>query len=378
MSLAKPVGAPRRTLAQAYEEVGRHAPGFDTLRILAALLVVVHHTQGYDPRVDILTDDLLFRIGAGYTTIGFFAVCIFFAISGFLVTPGLTKTGNVIGYLSRRFMRIMPLLLVVVLATVFIVGPLATSLPLQSYFSDPQTWLYLKNVTTSLSLQLPGVVNEHGGDTVNGPLWTLRYEWLCYIALAVLSAVGLLRKRILVAGLWLAAIAFASAMYVDQTDPGNQPIMFAHLFSYFACGVLLYLFRDRIPASPYAAIAAAALLVASWASGTGTVFAPALTGYLVAMLGLVRWPWSGLLAKADLSYGIYLMHAPSIIVVLALWSPSGPWALFAATLALTIPLAALSWFALEKPALAHKTLPEAIFRRLAPAKLVQFADRPAG
>ena len=353
-----------RSLAAAYERVGRHAPGFDTIRLVAALMVVMHHVSIYDRDFDHLRDDPTFILSHGYTTIGFFAVCLFFCISGFLVTPGLVKTGDVTGYFSRRFMRIMPLLTVVVTGTVFVLGPLVTRLPLNDYFAAPDTWRYLKNITTSLSLRLPGAVNQAGTEQVNGALWTLRYEWLCYIVLGGLAFLHGLRRRGLVLAIWLGSLAATAVFYSDQTDPGGQPLMLAHLFAYFGAGVLLYLYREAVPATPLMGAAAAVLLLASWATGTASLFAPGLTAYIVAILGLVRFPWSKVLAKGDISYGVYLLHAPMIVLVLAFWTPPGPGLLLTAVLALTLPLAALSWFMLEKPALAHKTLPADLARRV--------------
>lgn len=342
------------SLELSYAAVGKNAPGFDTLRLLAAGTVVLHHAMAL--QLDIIHDDLLFQWSRGYTTIGFMSVCIFFSLSGFLVTPGLTASGDIIGYLSRRFMRIMPLLVAVVLATVFIIGPLATRLPLNRYFTDPMTWAYLKNITTSLSLGLPGVVNQTGGHDVNGALWTLRYEWMCYLLLAVAASVGLLRVRKVMLILWLVAMVFTFNGYQGQGVVQGRWIVFANLYCYFGCGVVLSLYRDRIPVSQGLALTALLGLFAVFLMGLAKFFAPALTTYLVACLGLVRWPWSKWLSKSDLSYGIYLLHGPSMVLLLAYWSPTSFVPLFLATLSLALTLALLSWTYLEKPALRHKDM----------------------
>lgn len=350
------------SLGDAYAAVGKHAPGFDTLRVLAASTVILHHAMALDH--DIIRDDWLFRLGHGYTTIGFLSVCVFFCLSGFLVTPGLLKGGDVIGYLSRRFVRIMPLLVLVVAGTVFVIGPVATRLPLDAYFADPRTWMYLKNVTTSLSLTLPGVFNQTGGHDVNGALWTLRFEWMCYLTLAVLAGLRLFRFRFVFLALWMAASLVTAVTYRGQTAPLVLPITFCHLFSYFGAGVLLWMFRERIPISPLLTIAAPLVLVASWATGTGPVFAPALTAYLVAAIGLVNWPWSAWLARADVSYGLYLIHGPTMALVMAFWMPPSSLLLFLVTIAIALPAALLSWHFVEKPALAHKDVPARLVHRL--------------
>ena len=348
------------SIGAAYARAGRHAPGFDSLRIAAATLVVWHHSTALTQ--DILRADPLYRLSEGYTTLGFFAVSVFFCISGFLVTPGLAKNGDVVGYLSRRFMRVMPLLAVVVITTFLVIGPLATRLPMEAYFSDPRSWAYLRNITTSLSLELPGVTMQDGENRVNGALWTMRYEVLCYLVLALLAAFRLLRARWVMLAVWLGASATTVVTFGGQGAPSSQFLTLCHLFAYFGAGVLLWLFRERLPAHPLLFVLAAALLVVAWAGGLGPWLSPLLTAYLVAGLGLLPMPWSERLSRVDPSYGIYLWHGPAMALVLAAWRPDHHAWLFAATMAATLPLALASWFALEKPALARKSWPVDLLR----------------
>ena len=56
--------------------------------------------------------------------------------------------------------------------------------------------------------------------------------------------------------------------------------------------------------------------------------------------------------KADLSYGIYLYGWPIQQSLHALWPDPSGLALLAPALALTLPVAALSWYGIERPALA--------------------------
>ncbi len=91
-----------------------------------------------------------------------------------------------------------------------------------------------------------------------------------------------------------------------------------------------------------------------------------LSGYLVAP-GLVRWPWSRQLARADPSFGIYLLHGPVIVLILAYYRPESFVTLFLLAIAITIPIALASWFWLEAPALRHKGAPAEWVRKLARA-----------
>ena len=126
------------TLREAYAALGNRGPGFDMLRLVAASAVVLHHAMKIEH--DIVLDDWLFRFSGGYTQLGLLAVSVFFALSGYLITPGLVKSGNVIGYFSRRFMRIMPLLAVIVATTALVVGPFFSSVSIAEYYSSAATW----------------------------------------------------------------------------------------------------------------------------------------------------------------------------------------------------------------------------------------------
>lgn len=345
------------TIKQQLARNGNRGPGFDTLRLVAAIAVMLHHAFGLE--YDLVADDFLHHWSKGYTHLGLFAVSIFFCISGFLVTPGLVRNGDIIGYFSRRFMRIMPLLAVVVIITAFVLGPMLTNLALADYFSSGTTWLYLKNITTSLSLELPGVVPYDGTGNVNNPLWTLRFEWLCYIAIALAMMLGLLKRRWLFLALWL--VAMVAGPGLGYALPGG-PILL--LFSYFGAGALIYLFADIIRWNRWLLAIAIAVLIAALRTQAAPLLSPPLTALIVVGLGLIRFPWSNPLAKVDLSYGVYLTHAVVLVVLMEV-HPFTSWiALFVACLICTLCVALATWTFIERPALNHKNWPEQLARML--------------
>lgn len=360
-----------QTVKQAFAALGNRGPGFDTIRLLAASAVVLHHALKLD--MDIVKDDYLYHFSHGYTQMGLLAVSVFFCLSGFLVTPGLAKTGNVIEYLSRRFMRIMPLLVFVVVVTAFAVGPLVSHVSAAEYFTSGQTWKYLKNISTSLSLQLPGVVDYDGGDTINGPMWTLRYEWICYFLIGGASLLGFFRHRWLFLAGWVAAILVLVLYYGPQpADERSFPFMLAFLFAYFGSGVLMFLFGDVLRWSAGLMVLALLALLAAWYFQLSYIFAPFLTGYLVVGLGLVRFPWSALLGKVDLSYGVYLAHSVILMVLMNVHPFTSGLLLFAVALPLAYVVALFTWTFIEAPALRYKSRPAQLATRLLGATPLRF------
>lgn len=83
-----------------------------------------------------------------------------------------------------------PGLAVVILLSVFVMGPIVTSLPLGDYFADAGTWKYLSLIVLApISNVLPGVFDANPLPyAVNGSLWTLRYEFLAYLLTPLLYA----------------------------------------------------------------------------------------------------------------------------------------------------------------------------------------------
>jgi peptidoglycan/LPS O-acetylase OafA/YrhL len=208
--------------------------GLDALRLLAALMVMWGHAFA-------LRGD-----GVGY---GFHAervgVGIFFLISGCLVTESWMRDPHVLRFAARRALRIMPALAVVVTLTVFVLGPLVTSLPTGDFLRDPRTWAYLRwAVLIPGSFQLPGIFPHNPGEGVaNGSLWTLPLEALCY---ALVVAAGLLRGR--------APLGMLGVLMLASWGCYEGGGMIMAMIAVFAGGALLAAFGIRLwvplPAPP--------------------------------------------------------------------------------------------------------------------------------
>ncbi len=351
------------TLREAYAAVDNRGPGFEVLRLVAASAVVLHHSLKIEH--DIIRDDWIYQYSGGYIQLGLLAVSVFFALSGFLVTPGLVKSGNVIGYLSRRFMRIMPLLTTIVVVTALVIGAIFSTLPPSEYYASSTTWSYLKTITTFLSLQLPGVVDYDGGDTINGPIWTLHFEWMCYLLIAGLAAIHLLSKRWIFLALYvLAALTlYFTFSQAPAEDLGGRLFAFLFLFGYFGAGVLFYLFNNVVRWSPLLMALTLVLLIAVYATPFDYLFAPILTTYLVVGIGLVKFPETPLTTGVDLSYGVYLSHSVILMMLMNIYPFQSGLILFSVCLVLSYLTAFLTWNFIEAPALKYKQWPEELARR---------------
>ena len=168
---------------------------------------------------------------------------------------------------------------------------------------------------------------------------------------------GLLRRRSLFLMLFLASYGIHLAMSFDPTLVAAfslRFLTFIKLFVYFGAGVALLIFADRIPFSIAFAFGALALVMVALPFGLGAVVMPLCLPYIVIVCGLSSLPGQSLL-KNDLSYGVYLIHAPILAAFSLLFPNLHIWWLAAVIVfCVTLVLSYLSCTFVEGPALRRK------------------------
>ena len=332
--------------------LARGRNGFTGLRLGLALAVVVSHA--FSVGTGAAGDEPLARL-TGYT-LGEHAVNGFFAVSGFLVTMSCDRRG-IRDYALARTMRILPGFTVATLAVSLVLGAAMTGLPLAAYLRDPTLWSFIRGTLTTFksNAALPGVFEANPYRAPLGTIWTLKYEVLCYLGVLVAGLCGLLRRRLpalLIVTALAAALAGAGALRGSELPKGLETALRLPLI--FSAGACLYLWRDRLRVS---GAALACLAFAAFILARTPAYAPLL--FLAEAYGIV-WLALGPMAhgvfdpKADLSYGLYLYGWPMQQSLHALWPDPSGLALLAPALVLTLPVAALSWYGVERPALALK------------------------
>jgi peptidoglycan/LPS O-acetylase OafA/YrhL len=319
------------------------------IRLLLAAVVVLSHCY---PILHISEQEPMQRLMRGGTSLGEAAVIGFFFLSGILITRSALQHQDPAVFLRARVLRIFPGLAVAVVLTVFVLGPLCTTLPLNTFFRTPQTWRYLSKaiLKPQSGLELPGVFATHPVTEVNSPLWTLASEWTMYM-LALLAAM-LQRRSAQRRWLLLVALLLTAQMF-------PLPWHYAwHWAAAFLLGAAAYLLRARIPLSlPIAAAAMIAdIALIRLLPHAGKPLLPFALCYLLLSFGyhpaaLFR-PFTRV---GDFSYGIYIYAWPLQQILSD--RIARPLPLFAASMAAVLPLAVLSWYLVEAPSLSLKAAP---------------------
>ncbi|MEO8158532.1 MAG: acyltransferase [Betaproteobacteria bacterium] len=328
--------------------------GFDALRFFAASIVLLGHSWPLTGR----TEPPL----GGWDTLAGIGVAIFFVISGFLVAASRERSSSVTNFLHKRVLRILPALLFVCLVAVFILGPVATTLPLGAYFDHPQTRAYFGNLTMfDIDFALPGVFASNFHPlAVNGSIWTLPIEIFMYLLLAVGSWLLLDRWRILgviviamIAWQWKGLEWVRDGAHLWTTLPLYYTVKFG---IFFALGTAAYLWRDKLPLSPVRAVV---LWVVTWLAGPELSVLPYMVALAYSTLLIAVLPWSALTRfgqRGDFSYGMYLFAFPVQQTMVhyggaALPLPANIMICFL----ITLFCAAISWHWIEQPWLQMKS-----------------------
>lgn len=161
----------------------------DLIKYIAAIMVILSHSHSLSN----LSKDILSRNIPG-ASLGSFAVAIFFSFSGYYIMKSIMTKGDK-NFVKKRAKRILPELMIVVLLTILIIGPIFTNLSLKEYFLNPKTYIYLLNSIMIPYHNLPGVfLNNIYGSTVNGALWTIPVEFACYIMLFMCYRLSISKK----------------------------------------------------------------------------------------------------------------------------------------------------------------------------------------
>lgn len=317
---------------------------FNFLRLFLALLVLLSHSPELidgDARREIIMR--IFHTNS----FGGMAVAGFFILSGYLIVGSWERNPSAIMFLEKRIRRIFPGFVVAVFLSIVIFAPLGADSP-SKYFDDLD---WQSNIWRTALLQLPEIPPVFVGtfhQIVNGAIWTIPWEFACYLGAMFLGLAGAVRTR----SAWLAVAAtLLASCFLHRCGllPEYAVLDRLNLLSCFAVGGCFYLYREKVSLTSLGAmIASLALIVGLCFWKTSEIATMIAGGYLLFYIAFKK---ISLIANfdnlPDVSYGAYLYGWP--IQKLLLWYiPSiSPWALFPLSAVLAICAGGLSWHLVE-------------------------------
>ncbi len=302
----------------------------DAARAAAAGYVVLHHVA--DSRGWTHGAGIVFRFGQE-------AVLVFFLLSGFVIFANeRVRAARPAGYLLRRLRRIYPALLVAIGVSTLVAldnGDLAARF---SWRELAGTMLCLQDI----ALLKPGVIVEPY--LQNTPLWSLSYEVAFYLAFPPVLALWRRRPRL---ANHLIGLVCCAAYAAYALAPNHWSLVAAYFLVWWAGAMAAdgYLRGGGDVRAVGATFGWLLALCGVAAAVTGVVgyrgpgvypFLP-LRHFLVAA-GMLAALYSGLgrriaaicesLARpaadaASVSYGLYVLHYPLLVVWRRAWTPAG-------------------------------------------------------
>jgi len=332
------------------------ANGLNLIRLALAISVILWHSfpiTGRDVDSPFLAQ-LMGKVG----------VDGFFAISGYLIYSSWDRNPNVKSFLWARVLRIYPAFLVCLIVTAFVLAPIGLILQGSdpgAIFARSEAFKYIgSNIFLwPLGATLPGTPTDVPLPNVwNGSLWTLSWEFLCYLALLGLGLTKALNIRWLPLVLFIAVAVVTGTVAVMKIDVWvlTNGLRFSLMF---LAGMVIYRYRNSLPVSPlFVGGTVVVTLLAMLLPDYRIVAAIPLAYALVGAATYIRAP--RLQLHTDISYGMYIYGFP-VQQVLALagliFLPVGIFWLLAT--AITAVLAFGSWMLIERKALKMKrrTLP---------------------
>jgi len=316
---------------------------FTVLRLALALLVVLGHSH------------LLAGVGAPPWPFNYAAAAVdcFFVVSGYLIASSFDRDNDLRRFYLRRFFRIYPLYIAVVLAqTLFMAwlapgGAAAHAGELLKYFAVNAVF------ANFLQHDVGGALSGLSDPSLNASLWTLKIEVGFYLFLPLIwVAVRRFGVGVLV-GLFILSI-----LYEQILEARGLPELARQLpgqLQFFVLGVAAYKYRPHMSFTSThplvglgVTIALAVLLTALLRSQPPVVYPLVVAAFVIA----VAFKSPAVPIRTDISYGVYLVHAPLIQVGLlyGLYRPSGS-ALLVLVLT-TVALALVLEKLIERPGIA--------------------------
>jgi peptidoglycan/LPS O-acetylase OafA/YrhL len=332
---------------------------FNLIRITMALLVVWSHS--YALNLGSESAEPISRLTAGLFNAGKLGVYVFFVVSGFLITQSFDRSRSPWSYLKKRVARIHPGYMVATSLCAFVLLP--------CYAGTAYTATSVLE-TIGWNLLLQGrFPNDHPFannpyTVTNGSLWSIPFEFWCYLGVLAIGVMGLLKiqKRHFVLMFYVLLVTLHIWIEAARKNPGlfgigriiGWPYEWFTVLPCFMAGMLIYLYREKIRRIGWMATIGPVILIAASHLPCALSNRLAINAVLfppVISYGVFYLAFSPQICEAarfgDFSYGTYLYAFPIQQLLKAEFSLSMP-EFICASMLLSVLAGILSWHAVER------------------------------
>jgi len=343
-------------LANKPQRFADHRNAFGFLRLAFASLVIVSHVP--ETAYGSIAREPLHAL-FGTISFGTISVYGFFVISGYLIAGSYIGSASGASYFAKRIARIYPGFIVASLVCLMIVAPIAHG----DLLTGKMAVTHMVHILTLQPPDVSGVFKGTYFPVLNGSMWTISYEFRCYLMVPLLGVLGLLHRRWTVP--MLAALLMGAGLLMPASLAATINTLPAHpgvwmgrvpdlltLTAIFFSGATFYLFRHEIRLTHLGAGVAAAVLIAGLFSPIAAPIVAATAGAYLIFYAAQRGAgtvFSKINNVNDVSYGLYLYAWPIGKLIQWFVPGLGIWATTALTLVLAYVAGWVSWLVIEKP-----------------------------
>ena len=343
---------------------------FDFLRLLAALMVLIHHSV-----IHLDSEFLWHSATSGPWFHG--GVSLFFILSGYLVVRSAERCHDDgrpwWEFYRNRALRIIPAIYVYGLVSVIVLlGLGAISL---GWFVTPESWAFILSYLVLAPVFNPEALTDFGIGVINGSLWTIPVEVSFYLVMPLIVIMARRTGWKAASGTLVLISVAAVAVYGLTDGPAAEPLLlklfgvtFLPFLWFFVIGIIWSRLWHRVVHSGWIALTClvAYFIIINFPHDGGEGGSAILTALAAVPLSYVAL-WFGHNPPAffvslprmigDLSFGTYVWHmfVVNVLVYLgaASWQVNGT-VLVCGVVVVSMAIAALSWWFVEKPALRLK------------------------
>ncbi len=311
--------------------------------------------------------DPLQTFSKGVFSFGNIGVYIFLIVSGFLITQSILRSTSILNFIWRRILRIIPAMWVMVLMSVFIVGPILSKDSIYIYFTNSNNYDFLKNLILFYpnNFKIPSIFFFNPIGTFNGCLWTIGYEVFFYLLLVIVFISKILRFKFLLLIQWLLFI-FIQFYLGDKIFTYSYSSLWLlnlniehcfRLFIFFESGVLMFLFKEIFKIRNFNLVLLFYILLVIIAFRLSNLTLDLILPVCVIYFAISNSIFSFIEKYGDYSYGIYLYgYIVQQYIVSLKVGIMNVYLLFIFSTIISFVLAYFSWHLVEKPSLKFKNL----------------------
>lgn len=324
-----------------------HDNNFNLLRFLFASLVIVSHTpeiQDGSREHEILTNIF------GTISFGELAVDSFFILSGYLILKSWIDRPQILTFLSSRILRIYPGFIAACLICALIVGPQYST----SHYWDEFHWQQFTLGLAKLNLAgIPAVFPDQPYPQLNGSLWSIPFEFKCYLLVLLFGIAKLFTKK------WTWLLVFficVTAHIANRSGLANLPFdRYFRCIMAFSAGGIFFLYREKFPWNwKIACLFLIPLFICMFFLPLAEPAICTFWAYLI-----IHYANHGKLFRRfnsfpDVSYGIYLYAWPINKIIFWYYPQLNVYLAMGLVFFCSIVFGAASWYTVEKPFMKMK------------------------